>query len=110
MQCWFGCQTCSKHRAQQHVVTFVASSIASGMGEVGVDGMEGASKDQKPGDQSSEDEDSHDEENGDIAADHEQEESLPPERIVLVVMIYVIQGYTLVGPLQHAFKQSFAHQ
>ena len=35
-----------------------------------------------------------------------QEESLPPQRIVLVVMICIIQGYTLVGPLQHAFKQS----
>ena len=90
---------------QQHVVSF-AATIASAMGEVGVDGVGGASKDQKPGDQSSEGEDSHDEENGDIAADHGQEESLPPERIVLVVMICVIQGYTLVGPLQHAFKQS----
>ena len=54
----------------------------------------------------SESEDSRDEENGDIAAAQGQEESLPPQRIVLVVMICVIQGYTLVGPLQHAFKQS----
>ena len=45
-------------------------------------------------------------ENGVIAAEQGREESLPPERIVLVVMICVIQGYTLVGPLQHAFKQS----
>eukprot|EP00930_Biecheleria_cincta_P031922 TRINITY_DN22137_c0_g1_i1.p1 TRINITY_DN22137_c0_g1~~TRINITY_DN22137_c0_g1_i1.p1 ORF type:complete len:472 (-),score=58.49 TRINITY_DN22137_c0_g1_i1:149-1495(-) len=37
-------------------------------------------------------------------ADHAMEEALPPTRLVLVVMIAVIQGYTLIGPLQHDFK------
>jgi len=38
------------------------------------------------------------------APDVEEEEKLPPQRLTLVVMICVIQGYTLIGPLQHAFK------
>lgn len=33
-----------------------------------------------------------------------EEAVLPPRRVVLVVMITMIQGYTLIGPLQHAFK------
>lgn len=38
------------------------------------------------------------------SADYAMEEALPPTRLVLVVMIAVIQGYTLIGPLQHDFK------
>lgn len=39
-----------------------------------------------------------------IGSKAELEEDLPPRRLVLVVMIAVIQGYTLIGPLQHSFK------
>jgi len=36
--------------------------------------------------------------------DVEAEAQLPPQRLILVVMVCMIQGYTLIGPLQHAFK------
>eukprot|EP00928_Gymnodinium_smaydae_P079709 TRINITY_DN63568_c0_g1_i1.p1 TRINITY_DN63568_c0_g1~~TRINITY_DN63568_c0_g1_i1.p1 ORF type:complete len:486 (-),score=87.46 TRINITY_DN63568_c0_g1_i1:312-1769(-) len=38
------------------------------------------------------------------SVERQSEENLPPQRLVLVVMICVIQGYTLIGPLQHSFK------
>lgn len=40
----------------------------------------------------------------DATKEAEAEEELPPQRLALLVMICAIQGYTLIGPLQHDFK------
>lgn len=41
-----------------------------------------------------------------MAAKSDVEADLPPLHAVLPVMISVIQGYTLIGPLQHSFKEA----
>lgn len=40
------------------------------------------------------------------AAEAKVEADLPPVRLAMLVMTFVIQGYTLIGPLQHDFKHA----